>query len=595
MSAETSICQNCKSEFRIEPDDFLFYEKMKVPAPTWCAECRLVRRLAWRNERTLHRRICDMCKKSMVSVFAEDSGLTVYCSPCWWSDKWDAASYGVDVDFSKPFLVQVRELLGRVPVMNVFGFYPSLINSEFTNMVGDLKNCYLVTHSDFNENCAYGGFITNTKDSVDNLMLDQCELMYESVNCIKCYRTFYSLDCESCNTVLFSRNCVGCHDCFGCSNLRNKQYHIFNKPHTKEQYEARLKEYYEAPYEKREAFKKKAYDIWMQFPQKYMHEWHNTNVSGDYVYTSKNTYNSFIVSQVEDSRYCAFVTPGGMTDCYDFTHYGVSSNLLYESLQVGHQTSRILFSWFVISGSTEVEYSMFIIGCHHVFGAVGLKKKEYCILNKQYEKEAYDTLKKRIIEEMRKNPYRGSGGREYMYGEFFPFEMSPFGYNESTAQEFFPLTKEEVSDKGYMWREAAKRDYRVTVQPDQLPDRINVVSDDITNEIIGCGHKGLCNEQCSTAFKIIPQELAFYRKMGIPLPRLCPNCRHFQRTKLRNAPKFYRRQCGCAGANSENGIYKNAIAHFHGPDRCPNQFETSYAPERPEIVYCEVCYQAEVV
>ncbi len=28
--------------------------------------------------------------------------------------------------------------------------------------------------------------------------------------------------------------------------------------------------------------------------------------------------------------------------------------------------------------------------------------------------------------------------------------------------------------------------------------------------------------------------------------------------------------------------------------QCPNEFETSYAPERPEIVYCEKCYQQEV-
>jgi hypothetical protein len=27
---------------------------------------------------------------------------------------------------------------------------------------------------------------------------------------------------------------------------------------------------------------------------------------------------------------------------------------------------------------------------------------------------------------------------------------------------------------------------------------------------------------------------------------------------------------------------------------CNNTFETSYAPERPEIVYCERCYQGEV-
>ncbi|MDI6602734.1 MAG: hypothetical protein QME57_01260 [Patescibacteria group bacterium] len=104
-----------------------------------------------------------------------------------------------------------------------------------------------------------------------------------------------------------------------------------------------------------------------------------------------------------------------------------------------------------------------------------------------------------------------------------------------------------------------------------------------------------CNEQCTTAFKIIPQELEFYRKMNLPLPRLCPNCRHYQRIKQRNPLKFWKRKCMCGGQTSTNGVYKNTIKHFHGDNSCPNEFLTTYAPDRPEIVYCEKCYLAEVV
>ncbi|MFH1193084.1 MAG: hypothetical protein V1656_02080 [Candidatus Jorgensenbacteria bacterium] len=46
---------------------------------------------------------------------------------------------------------------------------------------------------------------------------------------------------------------------------------------------------------------------------------------------------------------------------------------------------------------------------------------------------------------------------------------------------------------------------------------------------------------------------------------------------------------------SENGAYTNTVPHIHGGGKCPNEFETSYAPERKEIVYCESCYNAEVV
>ncbi len=49
------------------------------------------------------------------------------------------------------------------------------------------------------------------------------------------------------------------------------------------------------------------------------------------------------------------------------------------------------------------------------------------------------------------------------------------------------------------------------------------------------------------------------------------------------------------GEESLDGVYMNTGEHHHGKGRCPNEFETSYAPDRPEIVYCESCYQSEVV
>jgi hypothetical protein len=83
--------------------------------------------------------------------------------------------------------------------------------------------------------------------------------------------------------------------------------------------------------------------------------------------------------------------------------------------------------------------------------------------------------------------------------------------------------------------------------------------------------------------------------MNLPLPRLCPNCRHYQRLKQRNPLKLWKRHCQCAGGKSSNGVYQNTVVHNHGTNPCPNEFETSYSPERPEIIYCEECYLKEVV
>ena len=157
------------------------------------------------------------------------------------------------------------------------------------------------------------------------------------------------------------------------------------------------------------------------------------------------------------------------------------------------------------------------------------------------------------------------------YGEFFPVERSIFSYNETIAQEYFPLTKQEALDRGYKWKDGEERNYKIDIKNEDIP---NDIKDDIVNKVIECEHKGLCNQQCTEAFKIIPEELQFYQRMKLPLPRLCPNCRHYERLAKRNPLKLWHRNCMKSG--------------------CTNEFETSYAPNRPEVIYCESCYNSEV-
>ena len=218
-------------------------------------------------------------------------------------------------------------------------------------------------------------------------------------------------------------------------------------------------------------------------------------------------------------------------------------------------------------------------------------------MNKQYSKEEYEKLLPRIKEHMDTMPYVGEKGRVYKYGEFFPIEISHHAYNETAAQDYFPLSAEATAKAGYRWKNPEPRQYTITMAHDKLPDHIKDVKEDILKQVIGCAHAGKCDEECTGAFRIIPQELQFYKQMNISLPRLCPNCRHYQRLKQRNPLKLWHRQCMCdpSTGSGQATKYKNTTEHFHGKNRCPNEFETSYAPERKEIVYCEQCYNAEVV
>src|SRR3989344_1044812 len=229
MTIETKTCKNCQTQFIIESDDVAFYEKMDVPAPTWCPKCRMQRRMLFFNERTLFKGKCGLCDKEVITAHRPDAPHPVYCQPCWWSDAWDAAQYSRDYDFSRTFFEQFRELRDVVPLPSLNNIYTSNVNSEYCNTCSYVKNCYLCFNSDFSEDCAYTCYLEKSKlcYDVDHAILS--ERCYDSMGLFKCYGVKYCADLMECVNVQFSRDLKNCSDCFGCINLRSKQYCIFNK------------------------------------------------------------------------------------------------------------------------------------------------------------------------------------------------------------------------------------------------------------------------------------------------------------------------------------------------------------------------------
>jgi hypothetical protein len=284
----------------------------------------------------------------------------------------------------------------------------------------------------------------------------------------------------------------------------------------------------------------------------------------------------------EDMKFCAWAGFGCKSVYDGGPGIGGGGELIYESYDSGVQSTNLAFCGVVYS-SYNVRWSINCHGSHDLLGCYGLRNKEYCILNKQYTKDEYETLVPRILEQMSSKLYVDAKGRSYGPGEFFPVEISPFAYNETIAEDYFPLSKERATELGFPWRDAEARDYHVTKPASELPDNIEDVPDSIVNEVIGCAHEGRCEHQCVKAFRIIPEELKLLKRLGLPFPRLCFNCRHRERLAERNPMKLWHRQCMCDKPNHTH--------HGH----CLNEFETSYAPDRKEIVYCEQCYQAEVM
>jgi hypothetical protein len=208
---------------------------------------------------------------------------------------------------------------------------------------------------------------------------------------------------------------------------------------------------------------------------------------------------------------------------------------------------------------SDVEYCE---NCHHLsdgFGCISIRKGNHMILNKEYPKEEYEKSKEKIIAELKEDG---------TFGQFFPNEVTPFTYNESLIQDFYPLIKEEAIKRGYKWNDKSTGTYgKETIKTEEMPNTVESIDDGILKEILMCA-------DCNKNYKLVDAEVAFYKKMGLPIPHKDFECRHKDRMEKRNGMKLYHRNCM--------------------KDGCNNEFETTYAPDRKEVIYCESCYQQEV-
>jgi hypothetical protein len=314
--------------------------------------------------------------------------------------------------------------------------------------------------------------------------------------------------------------------CCLSSNLRNKSYVFRNEQLTKEEYKEAIAILQLQTYTGQKKAKDEFREIAERAIHKYAHIKNSVNTMGDFIENSKNVYHSYGLVDAENAKY-VFYGINTTRDSQDLIGTGRVEEC-YELTYSGRGANRVVLSLSCGGGSKNIYYCHDCRGCSNCFGCVGLSKKQYCIFNKQY-------------------------------------------------------SKEEVVSLRYKWKDMEQKTHTPTMQSDMLPDNIHDVTEAICNEVIECPNQGKIEMQCVSAYRILPDELSFYKQMNLPLPRYCPNCRYHQRLVWKNPFRFYKRSCMCDLPN-----------HDHTGD-CPNKFETSYAPDRPEKVYCEKCYQQEVI
>lgn len=442
----------------------------------------------------------------------------------------------MDFDFSKTLAEQITELYKKVPHISLIN--TNTENSYYTNYALNQKNCYLIFGSGDCEDCLYGKYVVSCKDCMDFISTHSCELCYESIGSEKCYNCRFLQYCRGCSDCTVIEDCTGCKNCIGCFGLRFKEYCIFNKQYAKLEYENLAKEYKELTHEKIAKLKTKFEEFKKNIPHIWAHIYASEDSTGDLISHCKNTKNSFNANNCEDCKYlyftpntvhshdCTYNAPVGPEFCYNMNStVALKDSAFNFSAWYGHN---ILYS-------IECRY------CENIFACANMKRKSYCILNKQYSKEEYEKQVAKIIEHMQKTGE---------WGEYFRPQVSCYAYNESIAQEHFPTTKEEAIKHGWYWK-------------DEEPPLPKIQNEN--PEILSC-------KKTNKPFRTVPQELIFYKRMGLPIPEICPDERHYDRMKDFKPLQLWTQNCS----------------------KCNKQIQTDYSQDRKEKIYCEECYLKEV-
>ncbi len=288
-----------------------------------------------------------------------------------------------------------------------------------------------------------------------------------------------------------------------------------NKQYSKEEYEKIIQKFSLGDRE----ILDKLINRWNQerqkFPKPATHNISAEDCSGEYILNSKNCHHAYILGKnCEDCRYIVNAFPA-LKDSLDCTYSGENASLLYECIASGGDCYNMAFCNLCFINCSNLYYCSVVTSSKNCFGCISLTNNEYCILNKKYSQQEYEQLVPKIITHMKQTGE---------WGKFFPAQLSPFGYNETVAQDFLPLSKQQAQQQGFNWKEEIPKNY----QEQKYIGSYNITEagDNITHEILACN-------QCRKNFKITSHELKFHQKHQIAIPNQCFDCRHQRRLSIR--------------------------------------------------------------
>ncbi len=548
---------HCEGKFKIEEEDISFLKMLRVPAPNYCPTCRRMRRFVHMNQSRFFKRLCNAPGHSekMISILPEECPFPVYNYEYFTGDEFDPFAFGIKYDENKNIMESLLKLRKNFPMPSFLNRDSSSINSEYSNGGRNNKNTYYGFACFNSENSWYTGLLKNSRDIMDSRIIEESDHLYGGLLSDHIYKSSYIYFSNDCIDSMFLFDCRNCDSCFGCVNLRGAKYQIFNQQLSKEDYKKFLESISPLKRSVLREYEEKFWNLVKTLPMNASRNVAVENVQGVMLRNTRNVYDVIDADNSEHIRHVDVVL--SHQDSMDILFSGGKSSLLYGTTNIGSHSSNAKFS----VSSKFVTNSDFVFNSKNLdncFMCFGLQNKSYCILNIQYSPEEYFVLVDKIKSKMLQDDE---------YGDGVGMEFSAQAYNFSMGQTSFPLTDEQIIKLGgYVAQESETNVGNTKILSiDEVPETIDEVGDDIINMAIEC-------EVTGRPFRIIASELAFYRKMKLPLPTIHPAVRLDRLVKLAPAGNKYKVFCA----------------------KCHKSIESMFNPENKYILYCEDCFKKEV-
>jgi len=420
-------------------------------------------------------------------------------------DEWHARDFSLihqDLFIEHSFFNQLFNLATSVP-LSAYKNVEKPVNSIARISLGD-EDSYFVEGCQ-SKRCFYCTDSFNIEDSAEVCWSDHVNNSYNvlrSHNISGCRVVRESRECLS---SLFIFDCRNCEFCFMSWNQRNKKYLFRNEQLTPEEWHRRLAEidfgdfdvfdkYYQ------EFFAKlNSETIW---PENFNDKCQNS--TGEYLEKTLNCERSWYCDGAKNSYFGLWDNFGSENNALG-CHPG-SSHCYGNAAAFNCQNC--LFNYFAIR-CQNCEYCIECYDCENCFGCVGLKRKKFCILNKQYSEDEYwkvlDELKCVMLD-------RGEYGKSLpLKFSLTPFSSSSFdlGFSQSekTSEQLEAFDFEPSLDGAFGdWTN------KTFYQIENLPKKI----DEINDEWLG---RAIISTDYQRPFTILKPELAFYKKLRLPARR----------------------------------------------------------------------------